>query len=91
MHKRHCCDGLEGALPFLMTVFGICFCIKYNVQSGASGLAKNGGAYFSAVYGSVKDPIAAPGPYEQIKYWKLVGIALNFMVQHCQIIMVPLV
>ena len=34
------------------------------VQSGRSGLAKHGGAYFSAVYGFTKDPIAAPGPYE---------------------------
>ena len=33
-------------------------------QSGRSGLAKHGGAYFSAVYGFMKDPIAAPGPYE---------------------------
>ena len=34
------------------------------VQSGASCLAKHGGAYFLAVYGFIKDPIAAPGPYE---------------------------
>ena len=34
------------------------------VQSGRSSLAKHGGAYFSAVYGFMKDPIAAPGPYE---------------------------
>ena len=34
------------------------------VQSGASSLAKHGGAYFSAVYGSIKDPIAAPWTYE---------------------------
>ena len=34
------------------------------VQSGASSPAKHGGAYFSAVYGFMKDPIAAPGPYE---------------------------
>ena len=34
------------------------------IQSGASSLAKHGGAYFSAVYGSIQDPIAAPGPYE---------------------------
>ena len=25
-------------------------------------LAKHGGAYFSAVYGSIEDPVAAPGP-----------------------------
>ena len=31
------------------------------VQSGASSLAKQGGAYFSAVYGSIEDPIVAPG------------------------------
>ena len=35
-----------------------------NLQSGASSLAKHGGAYFSAVYGSIQVPIAAPGPYE---------------------------
>ena len=35
-----------------------------NVQSGRSSLAKHGGAYFSAVYGFMKDLIAAPGPYE---------------------------
>ena len=34
------------------------------LQSGASSLAKHGGAYFSAVYGSIQDPIAAPGPHE---------------------------
>ena len=40
-------------------------CIFLNcIQSGASSLAKHGGAYFSAVYESIQDPIAAPGPYE---------------------------
>ena len=33
------------------------------LQSGASSRAKHGGAYFSAVYGSIEDPMAAPGPY----------------------------
>ena len=33
------------------------------LQSGRSSLAKHGGAYFSAVYGFIKDPIAAPGSY----------------------------
>ena len=38
---------------------------KYKeIQSGRSGLAKHGGAYFSAIYGSIEDPIAVPGPYE---------------------------
>ena len=36
---------------------------KY-VLSGTSCPAKHGYAYFSAVYGPIKDPIAAPGPYE---------------------------
>ena len=36
----------------------------YTEQSDASSPAKHGGAYFSAVYGSTQDPIAAPGPYE---------------------------
>ena len=35
-----------------------------HLQSGASSPAKHGGAYFSAVYGFIQDPIAAPGPYE---------------------------
>ena len=30
------------------------------LQSGESSPAKHGGAHFSAVYGSIKDPIAAP-------------------------------
>ena len=33
------------------------------VQSGRCSRAKHGGAYFSAVYGFMKDPIVAPGPY----------------------------
>ena len=37
---------------------------KSYLQFGASSLAKHGGAYFSAVYGSLQDPIAAPRPYE---------------------------
>ena len=32
-----------------------------DIQSGASSPAKHGGAYFSAVYGSIVDPAAAPG------------------------------
>ena len=36
----------------------------HHLQSGASSPAKHGGAYFSAVYGVMKDPIAALGPYE---------------------------
>ena len=35
-----------------------------NVQSGASSQAKHGGAYFSAVSGSIKDPTAVPGWHE---------------------------
>ena len=31
------------------------------LQSGASSLAKHGGAYFSVVGGSIKDPIAVSG------------------------------
>ena len=34
------------------------------LQSGASSLAKHGGAYFSAVCRSIQDPITALGPYE---------------------------
>ena len=36
------------------------------LQSGASSQAKHGGAYFSAVYGSIEDPMAAPGPCENL-------------------------
>ena len=36
------------------------------LQSGASSQAKHGGAYFSAVYESIEDPMAAPGPYENL-------------------------
>ena len=38
--------------------------ILFLVQSGASSPAKHGDAYFSSVYGSIQDPIAAPGTYE---------------------------
>ena len=36
----------------------------FHLQSGSSYLAKHGGAYFSVVYGSIKDPIVAPGLFE---------------------------
>ena len=32
------------------------------------GLAKQGGAYFSAVCRSIQDPIAAPGPHENQEF-----------------------
>ena len=35
-----------------------------NIQSGASSRAKIGGAFFSAVTGSIQDPIVVPGPCE---------------------------
>ena len=35
-----------------------------SLQSGASSRAKHGGAYFSAIRGSIKDPIAVPGGHE---------------------------
>ena len=35
---------------------------KLQIQSGASSPAKHGVPYFSAVYGSIEDPVAAPGP-----------------------------
>ena len=34
------------------------------LQSGASSQAKHGGAFFSAVRGSIRDPIAVPGQDE---------------------------
>ena len=39
-------------------------CKLMYIQSGESSPAKHGDAYFSAVCGFMKDPIAAPGPYE---------------------------
>ena len=49
--------------------------MQSTVQSGRSIGAKNGGAFFWAVYWSNKDPMAAPGPYETIGPSKSVGIA----------------
>ena len=46
-------------LKFLYFVFVFLYFVF--VQSGASSHAKHGGAYFSAVRGSIKDPIAVPG------------------------------
>ena len=43
---------------------GGCWQKKADLQSGASSLAKHGGAYFSAVRGSIEDPIAVPGRHE---------------------------
>ena len=37
------------------------------LQSGVSSHPKHGGAYFSAVYGSIEDPLAAPGQYENLE------------------------
>ena len=45
------------------------------LHSGVSSQAKHRGAYFSAVYGSIKDPMAPPVPYETLEPPKLVGIA----------------
>ena len=44
-----------------------------------------------AVYGSIKDPMAAPGPYETLEPPKLVGIstASTFFVQFQLNTMVP--
>ena len=44
-------------------VFGL-LSLLFGVQSGASSLAKHGGAYLSAVRGSTKDPFAVPGRHE---------------------------
>ena len=41
--------------------------LRVYLQSGASSQAKHGGAYFSAVYGSIEDPLAALGPYEDLE------------------------
>ena len=40
----------------------------YEVQSGRCSRAKHGDAYFSAVYGSIQDPIAAPRPCENQEF-----------------------
>ena len=38
--------------------------LGFLLQSDASSPAKHGGAYFSAVYGFIQDPIAAPGLFD---------------------------
>ena len=38
--------------------------IQFALQSGVSSLAKHGGAYISAVYGSIKNPIDPDDPQE---------------------------
>ena len=40
------------------------FTLWSQIQSGASSRAKHGGAYFSAVRGSIEDPIAVAGRHE---------------------------
>ena len=53
----------DAIFPFLFSFFDL-NSIFMLIQSGASSLAKHGGAYFSAVYGSIQDPIAAPGLFD---------------------------
>ena len=50
--------------PTHSTFHGNTFTLSMDIQSGASSRAKHGGAYFSAVRGSIKDPIAVPGRHE---------------------------
>ena len=54
------CDTQEFQLEFSQ----IFLQIFKKIQSGACSPAKHGDAYFSAVYGFMKDPIATPGPYK---------------------------
>ena len=61
---RHKNDPEGNLLRFSLSPMSVSQYLLQIIQSGASSLAKHGGAYFSAVYGSVQDPIAAPGPYE---------------------------
>ena len=58
------CDQLS--VFFYAHFFFFKFTFFNKIQSGASSRAKHGGAYFSAVYGSIDDPMAAPGPYENL-------------------------
>ena len=46
------------------------------LQLATSSRVIHRGAYFSVVYGSIKDPMAAPGLYETLEPPKLVGIAI---------------
>ena len=48
---------------------------SFTLQLTNSSQAKHGGAYFSAVSGSIKDPIAVPGWHEVPGVQKLVGSA----------------
>ena len=48
---------------------------RHNLQSGASSLAKHGGAYFSAVFGRKLNPTTVSRPCQPLAcYWR-VGIA----------------
>ena len=51
-------------MKFVVIMLTTMTMIPLMVQSGASSQAKHGGAYFSAVSGSIKDPIAVPGWHE---------------------------
>ena len=64
IHPLIGCGG--GSLPVMVMLVHLgTHKYKYtkNLQSGASSLAKHGGAYFLAVCRSIQDPIAAPEPY----------------------------
>ena len=59
------------------------------IQSGASSRAKHGGAYFSGVYGSIEDPMAAPitGQYcvtfdSKISPWSCFVLELYKVLKH---------
>ena len=59
---------IESRLTVVAEVSSACpHCVTHSatnsdhLQSGASSQAKHGGAYFSAVSGSIKDLIAVPG------------------------------
>ena len=57
----------QNVLVYLIFTFAIFLKILF-VQSVSSSLAKHGGALFSAVSWSIKDPIAAPGQYDHQLY-----------------------
>ena len=56
--------GTTTSILFCCTHCQLASTFDFQLQSGASSLAKHGGAYFSAVYGSIQDPIAAPGLFD---------------------------
>ena len=62
----NCVSIQNGHFYFSRLISALALEFSTKVQLSKSSRAKHGGAYFSAVYGSIEDPMAAPGPYENL-------------------------